>query len=181
MNRRYFLMGSLATAGATAVRAQSIATIGAGVIGTGNRGSADLASVMAQPGAKVVALCDIKPDRLDKAATAAAMHKPSTYRDYHELLARKDMDAVVIATPCDLHVESRYGRNRSGMRFWGISRSGRCARRCERAKTFFIQPKAASQGLSGVRLEKSRSMASGRRCFLQRAACWSTACHRSSI
>jgi predicted dehydrogenase len=34
-----------------------------------------------------------------------AAHKPATYRDYHELLARKDIDAVVIATPCDLHVE----------------------------------------------------------------------------
>jgi myo-inositol 2-dehydrogenase/D-chiro-inositol 1-dehydrogenase len=53
----------------------------------------------------VAALCDIKPDRLDEAATAAATHNSSTYRDYHELLARKDIDAVVIATPCDLHVE----------------------------------------------------------------------------
>jgi predicted dehydrogenase len=69
---------------------------------------------MAQPGAKVVALCDIKPDRLDKAATAAAMHKPSTYRDYHELLARKDMDAVVIATPCDLHVEMAIAALKAG-------------------------------------------------------------------
>ena len=98
-------MGSLAAAGAGAVRAQVAVAIRAGVIGTGNRGAADLASVMAQPGVNVVALCDIKPDRLDKAATAAAAHKPATYRDYHELLARKDIDAVVIATPCDLHVE----------------------------------------------------------------------------
>src|SRR5689334_16498807 len=114
MNRRYFLMGSLAAAGARAVRAQSPATIGAGVIGTGNRGSADLASVLAQPGAKVVALCDIKPDRLDKAATAAAAHKPATYKDYHELLARKDIDAVVIATPCDLHVEMAIAALKNG-------------------------------------------------------------------
>ena len=71
LNRRYFLMGAAAAAGA---RAQSAATIGAGVIGVGNRGSADLASVLAQPGSRVAALCDLKPDRLDKAATSAAAH-----------------------------------------------------------------------------------------------------------
>jgi predicted dehydrogenase len=107
-------MGSLAAAGGRAARAQSAGTIGAGVIGTGNRGSADLASVLAQPEAKVVALCDIKPDRLDKAATAAAAHKPATYKDYHELLARKDIDAVVIATPCDLHVEMAIAALKAG-------------------------------------------------------------------
>lgn len=116
-NRRHFLMGSLAAAAVTrCARAQSHATdtIAAGVIGTGNRGSADLASVLAQPGSKVVALCDIKPDRLDKAATTAAAHKPVTYRDYHALLARPDIDAVVIATPCDLHVEMAIAALKAG-------------------------------------------------------------------
>ncbi len=113
MNRRYFLMGSVAAAGSQVARAQA-ATISAGLIGTGNRGSADLASVMAQPGSKVTALCDIKGDRLDKAATVAAAHKPTTYRDYHELLARKDIDAVVIATPCDLHVEMAIAALKAG-------------------------------------------------------------------
>src|SRR5579864_1063913 len=105
MKRRYFLMGSLGAAAGATARAQSAATIATGAIGVGGRGSADLASVLVQPGSKVVALCDLKPDRLDKAATLAAAHKPATYKDYRELLARKDIDAVVIATPCDLHVE----------------------------------------------------------------------------
>jgi len=56
IRRRYFLMGSLAAAAARSVRAQSAGSIGTGAIGTGNRGSADLASVLAQPDAKVVAL-----------------------------------------------------------------------------------------------------------------------------
>src|SRR5579872_4780238 len=114
INRRYFLMGSLGAVAATGARAQSSATIAAGVIGTGNRGSADLASVLAQPGARVVALCDLKPDRLDKAASAAAAHKPATYKDYHQLLARRDIDAVVIATPCDLHVEMAIAALKAG-------------------------------------------------------------------
>jgi myo-inositol 2-dehydrogenase/D-chiro-inositol 1-dehydrogenase len=114
VNRRYFLMGTMGAAAAAGARAQSAATISAGVIGTGNRGSADLASVLAQPGSKVTALCDLKPDRLDKAATAAAAHKPATYKDYPELLARKDIDAVVIATPCDLHVEMSIAALKAG-------------------------------------------------------------------
>src|SRR5499427_1375277 len=114
MNRRHFFFGTLAAAAAATGRAQSAASIGAGVIGTGNRGSADLASVLAQPEAKVMALCDIKPDRLDKAATAAAAHKPATYRDYQQLLARSDIDAVVIATPCDLHVEMAIAALKAG-------------------------------------------------------------------
>lgn len=61
-----------------------------------------------------MALCDIKPDRLDKAATTATAHKPATYRDYHQLLERKDIDAVVIATPCDLHVEMAIAALKAG-------------------------------------------------------------------
>jgi predicted dehydrogenase len=106
VNRRYFLMGSLGAATlAHRARAQSGATIGVGHIGVGGRGTADLRAVLAQTGVKVNALCDLKPDRLDKAASLAASHQPKTFKDYHELLAQKDVDAVFIATPCDLHVE----------------------------------------------------------------------------
>jgi myo-inositol 2-dehydrogenase/D-chiro-inositol 1-dehydrogenase len=114
LNRRYFLMGSLGAAGASRSLAQSPATVAAGVIGVGGRGSADLASALAQPGSKIVALCDLKPDRLDKAATVAGAHKPTTYKDYHQLLARKDIDAVIIATPCDLHVEMAIAALKAG-------------------------------------------------------------------
>jgi predicted dehydrogenase len=113
-NRRFFLMGS---AGAAMLRAQQTSSdqsIGAGAIGIGGRGSADLTSMMAQPGAKIVALCDIKPDRLDKAASMAAAHKPTLFKDYHDLLARKDVDAVIIATPCDLHVEMAIAALKAG-------------------------------------------------------------------
>lgn len=63
---------------------------------------------------KINALCDLKPDRLDKAASAAAAHKPATYKDYRDLLARRDIDAVVIATPCDLHVEMAIAALKAG-------------------------------------------------------------------
>ena len=88
--------------------------IGAGMIGVGGRGTADLRAVLAQSGVKVNALCDLKPDRLDKAASLASAHKPATFKDYHELLARKDVDAVFIATPCDLHVEMAIAALKAG-------------------------------------------------------------------
>ncbi|MCZ2080002.1 MAG: Gfo/Idh/MocA family oxidoreductase [Bryobacteraceae bacterium] len=97
-------MSSIASS--TALFGQSSAdTIGTGMIGTGNRGAYLLKTVLGLPVARVVAVCDIKPDRLDKAATAAAEHKPKTYTDYRRLLEDKDVEAVYIATPCDLHVE----------------------------------------------------------------------------
>jgi predicted dehydrogenase len=80
-------------------------TTGAAMIGVGNRGAYVMRSVLEQPGVKVAALCDIKPDRLDKAASAAARDNPKTYTDWRKLLADRSVNAVHISTPCDLHVE----------------------------------------------------------------------------
>jgi predicted dehydrogenase len=88
--------------------------VGTGIIGTGNRGSYLLQTVLEQPGAKVVALCDLKADRLDKAATTAARDNPATFSDYRKLLERKDVVAVFIATPCDLHAEMAIAALRAG-------------------------------------------------------------------
>ncbi len=76
-----------------------------GIIGTGNRGGHLWRQLVKLDGVKLVAACDIKPDRLDKALSVAARDNPTGFSDYHKLLERKDIDAVFIATPCDLHVE----------------------------------------------------------------------------
>ena len=75
------------------------------MIGVGNRGGHTMRVAMQVAGVKMVALCDIKPDRLDKAATAAARDNPKTYTDYRKLLDDPAVNAVHVATPCDLHVE----------------------------------------------------------------------------
>lgn len=111
VNRRSFLLGS-AAAGLAA--AQSSDKIQTAVIGTGNRGSYLLTGVLEQPDAKVVALCDIKPDRLDKAATAAGRDNPTTYSDWRKIIDRKDIDAVFIATPPYLHSEMAVAALKSG-------------------------------------------------------------------
>ncbi len=103
MHRREFLA---AAAGASAAAAQSPGdTIATAFIGTGNRGHHLLSTAIKLPETRVVAVCDIKGDRLDRAATTAARDKPQTFTDWKKLLERKDIQAVYIATPCDLHAD----------------------------------------------------------------------------
>jgi len=111
VNRREFLLGSAAVV-AAAQPAQQM--VGTGMIGVGGRGSYLLQAALAQPSARILAVCDIKPDRLDKAATAAARDNPATYADWHKILERKDVDAVFIATPPDLHSEMAVAALRAG-------------------------------------------------------------------
>jgi myo-inositol 2-dehydrogenase/D-chiro-inositol 1-dehydrogenase len=108
MERRNFLKqaaGGVCALAANALAQTPNAEIRTAMIGTGNRGGSVLKEILQQPGVKVVALCDLKPNRLDAAASSAARDKPDTFKDYHKLLERKDIDAVFIDTPCDLHVE----------------------------------------------------------------------------
>ncbi|HXK04878.1 MAG TPA: Gfo/Idh/MocA family oxidoreductase [Verrucomicrobiae bacterium] len=110
MDRRIFLLGSAASAYAS----QSEKPVGTGMIGVGNRGSFLLQGVLHQPNAKVIALCDIKPDRLDKAATAAARDNPATSADWRRIIENKDVDAVFIATPPNLHSEMAIAALKAG-------------------------------------------------------------------
>lgn len=82
-------------------------TVRVAFIGTGNRGSYLLRHMLDVPGVQIVAICDIDPANLRKAIEQAAAkgHKPEGYAEYRRLLDRKDVDAVVIATPVDLHKE----------------------------------------------------------------------------
>src|SRR5262249_23958233 len=64
--------------------------------------------------AKVLAICDIKPDRLDKAATAAAKDNPATVSDWRKIIDRKDINSVFIATPPYLHSEMAIAAIKAG-------------------------------------------------------------------
>jgi predicted dehydrogenase len=104
VNRRSFLLGSAAAA-QSALGQSDAARIPTAMIGVGNRGSYVMKGVLDQPNAKVVAICDIKADRLDAAATAAAKDNPTTYKEWRKIIERKDIEAVYIATPPHLHAE----------------------------------------------------------------------------
>jgi predicted dehydrogenase len=104
--RRHFLQASAAGFAASALAAQEktpandrvqVATIGLGGMGTGDTHTS--ASV---PGVQLVAVADIYQGRLDHAKEVFGKDIFIT-RDYREVLARKDVDAVIIATPDHWH------------------------------------------------------------------------------
>lgn len=56
--------------------------------------------VCANPNSAVVAVCDINRQRAEE---VGAKYKAEVFTDYHTMLQRPDMDAVVVATPNYLH------------------------------------------------------------------------------
>lgn len=122
MNRRTFLkrvgLGLAAGAGAGFIPARTFAATGwrstppservvMGIIGLGGMGNAHLNWFSGFEDVEVVALCDTDRNRLGKAHEALKKKQPGkevkAYGDFRELLDRKDIDAVSIATPDHWH------------------------------------------------------------------------------
>ena len=84
-----------------------------GIIGVGGMGGAHLEGLLlTTPGGRenveIVAISDVAKPKLEGAVSRAAEVQRSQvdgYRDYRELLARKDVDAVYIAVPLFKHFE----------------------------------------------------------------------------
>lgn len=76
--------------------------IGVALIGCGDRGRGVTAYISKIRGAEVRGVCDAYAPRREQAAEQfGPAAKP--FRDYHEILAEKDIDAVVIGTPDHWH------------------------------------------------------------------------------
>ena len=107
MNRRTF-MGS-AAAGATFLAANPAKMFAAsdriryGLIGAGDRGQQDLHDALRCENTECVAVADVYSRRRDEAK--AIVPKAELYDDPRRLLDRKDIDAVIIATPLFHHAE----------------------------------------------------------------------------
>jgi len=83
LSRRGFLAGAATATLRRPANAQATAeTVNVGVIGNGIRGTFLVESLLKLPDVKVKALCDVKADRLDRAATLAARDNPATFSDY---------------------------------------------------------------------------------------------------
>ncbi len=82
--------------------------INVGAIGVGRISRVhDLPGIWKYDSAQITAVCDLDATRVEAAKTLINEHYGKTgvvgYRNYHELLANKDIDAVVISTPDHQH------------------------------------------------------------------------------
>lgn len=73
-----------------------------GFIGLGNRGDQVLSAFLEHKDCDVAAVCDIYQPYLDFASKKIGTN-PEQFTDYRKLIAKKDLDAVVIVTPDHWH------------------------------------------------------------------------------
>jgi len=92
--------------------------IGLGVIGYGPRCTYDLGPMLAQPDVQAVAVCDVQAKRRDAAKARVDQHYGNqdcaAFRDFREVLDRKDVDAVLIATGDRWHAHASILAARAG-------------------------------------------------------------------
>lgn len=99
--RRAFLLAASAASLAPAQERE----IRVAHIGIGNRGTSLVKQVLEQRNVRIAAVCDIDATKRDAAQSLASRDNPKSYTEYRQVIDLKDVDAVVVATPCDLHAE----------------------------------------------------------------------------
>jgi glycosyl hydrolase family 109/GFO/IDH/MocA oxidoreductase family protein len=135
MDRRKFLKtGAIASVGASAIKSGTAAaapaivnriapsdTVRLGFIGTGLRGRGHISFALQRSDISITAVCDIDPASLalaEKRVTDAGHPAPATYTGsdfaFMDLLARDDIDAVIIATPWLWHTRMAVAAMRAG-------------------------------------------------------------------
>lgn len=125
VTRRRFLQSAAACAAATIVPASALGRtmapapserIAVGMIGVGRQARAyNIKQFLGMPDVQILAVCDVDAWRLDNAkqqveqgysqqSAGGAYRGCDTCKDYREILARQDIDAVMISTPDHWHV-----------------------------------------------------------------------------
>lgn len=107
--RRNFMIGAGAAGIALPVAAQTRSKspndrVQIALIGAGGMGTEDAISSLAQDGVEIVAASDVYEGRLTRAKERWG-NQVFTSRDYREVLARPDIDAVIIGTPDHWHAQ----------------------------------------------------------------------------
>ncbi|MBM3794691.1 MAG: Gfo/Idh/MocA family oxidoreductase [Acidobacteria bacterium] len=105
MNRRTFLSASAALSLEAQMDSKPKRV---GLIGSGWYGKADLLRLIQVSPVEVVSLCDADKNMLEGAAEIVASRqksgkRPRTFTDYRQMIAEKDLDIALIATPDHWH------------------------------------------------------------------------------
>ncbi len=105
IDRRIFI---LAGGGMLAAQSAPSNQVTMGVIGAGSRGTFVMGVFQKDPALRVGAICDVYEPNLENGSSVASKvpgNHPKQYRNYKELLADKDIQAVLIATPEHWHAQ----------------------------------------------------------------------------
>ena len=131
------------------------------VIGAGGMGLADADTAITVPGVKLVAACDLYDGRLADAKKRYG-NDIFTTRDYKEILQRKDIDAVIVATPDHWHKDISVDAMNSGKSVYcekpmvhDVTEGGAVVEAQTKNKVVF---QVGSQGVSSLGNEKAKEL-----------------------
>ena len=82
-------------------------TVRLGVIGLGGRGCGQMKTLLSMPDVEIPAVCDVYADRAEKGreiVREARGYAPDAVTDFHKVLERGDLDAVMIFTSWETHI-----------------------------------------------------------------------------
>lgn len=131
------------------------------LIGAGGMGTADANTAITIPGVKIVAACDLYDGRLDAAKKLYGADIFTT-RDYREIINRKDIDAVIVATPDHWHKDISVDAMNSGKAVYcekpmvhDVTEGNAVVDAQTKNKTVF---QVGSQGMSSLGNEKAKEL-----------------------
>jgi predicted dehydrogenase len=161
--RRHFLQAT----GGTAVLASQARPVSANdkvqiaLIGAGGQGTGDVESSLATPGVSLVAAADVYDGRLTRIRERWGKNV-FTARDYREVLARKEVDAVIIATPDHWHSKIAIDAMKAGKDVYcekpmiQVVEDGRGMVEAEKSTGRILQ--VGSQRVSSIVYDKARQL-----------------------
>lgn len=88
-----------------------------GVVGTGDRGRALIQNILKTKNCTVAAICDSYAPHLAR-GRALVPAGTRSFTDYRAMLDAKGIDAVVIATPLDMHAQQTFMALDAGLHVW---------------------------------------------------------------
>jgi predicted dehydrogenase len=120
-----------------------------GVIGVGPRCTYDLNAILKLADVQCVAICDVQANRRAAAKKLVDGHYKTgdctAYRDFHELLARPDIDAVLIATGDRWHAPASILAARAGKDIYSEKPCGHTIAWCQALDDTIRQTKRVFQ------------------------------------